>query len=157
MRVSVTYDVVTEASAIDGDHADHGYIQPDTETRRSYARGGKRQIDRNVRMSRAGRFDWKLRDAIEFIATRACECHETCWVRSNDTLSIRACSEYQGCDAGKERINGSPVVSVSYDLHIDGVSFGTLDRLARMFARNGVYFANVPALMREAVEARKAG
>lgn len=154
MRVSVTYDIVTEASAVDGDHADHGYIAPGTETRRSYARGGKRVIERNIRMSRAGRFDWTLREAIDFIVGRSCASHETCWTGADDHMSIRASSEYQGCDI--ERLGGSTVVSVAYDLHIAGASDGTLDRLARLFARNGVYFANVPRLVREAALARQA-
>lgn len=157
MRVSVTYDVITEASVEDGDYADHGYIQPGTEARRSYARGGKRVIERNIRMSRAGRFDWTLREAIEFIGGRSCNSHESCWVGSDDRLTIIASGEYQGVDEGKERIAGSPVISVNYDLHIEGVSFGTLDRLARMFASNGVYFANMPRLLRAAIEARRAG
>lgn len=148
MRVSVTYSVITEASVVDGDHADHGYIHPLTEARRSYARGGKRVIERNIRMSRAGKFDWSLREAIAFIVGRSCNSHESRWLRSDYRLTIIACGEYQGADEGKERMHGSPVVSVNYDLHIEGVSYGTLDRLARMFARNGVYFCNVPQLLK---------
>lgn len=157
MRVSVTYSVVTESSVVDGDYADHGFIDPRSEQRRSFARGGKRAVERNIRMSQAGRFDWTLREAIEFIVGRSCASHESCWQRADDTLTIEATGEYQGCDI--ERMGGSRVLSVSYSLHIDcerpegGVAYGTLDRLARLFASNGVYFANIPALL---AHARKA-
>jgi hypothetical protein len=148
IRVSVTYDIVTEASVVDGDTADNGYIQPGTEARRSYARGGKRIIDRNIRMSRAGRFDWTLRDALAFLDSQNCASHETCWQRSDDTMSIDASGAYQGCDV--ERLGGSTVLSIRYTLHIAGATYGTLDRVARLL-QGRVYFANAPQLNRRKV------
>jgi len=148
MRVSVTYDLVTEASAADGDHADHGYIHPLTEARRSCARGGWRVTERNFRMSRAGRFDWSLREAIAFIAGRSCSAHETCFSGTEDRIIIRCTDEYKGADEGKETIRGSRVVSVSYDLIIESPRWGTLMRLARLAAYHGVYLANMPLVMR---------
>jgi hypothetical protein len=148
MRVSVTYDIVTEASVVDGDHADNGYIDPRDESRRSFARGGKVRVGRNIRMSRTGRFDWTLREALEFLDNRSCQSYESCWQRSDDTLSIDGSGEYQGCDV--ERMGGSRVISVSYTLHIAEATYGTLDRIARLL-QGRVYFANVPYLNRKRV------
>ncbi len=148
ISVRVTYDVVTEASVVDGDTADGGFIDPRTERRRSLKRGGHREHDRTLKASRSGKLDWSLRAAIEFIDGRSCAGHESDWQRSDDRMSIDARDEYQGCDI--ERMGGSRVVSINYTLFIDGVSFGTLDRIARLL-QGRVYFANVPELNRRKV------
>jgi hypothetical protein len=67
-RINVTFESVTEESAVDGDWSDHGWIEPGTEAQRSLHNGGKRMYERNLRMERAGRFDWpSLRAALTFI------------------------------------------------------------------------------------------
>lgn len=148
MRVSVTYDLVTEASAEDGDHADNGYIDARTERRRSFSNGRKRDIDASMRQARAGKFDFpSLREALRFIDAQNCGHHETCWLGTEDCLSVYCTDAYQGCDV--ESIRGSRVVSVSYCLHIEGCSEGTMERIARMLASNGVYFANRRDLQRK--------
>jgi hypothetical protein len=146
IRVEVTYDLVTEESAIDGDHADHGYIDARTERRRSFASGRKRDTERNMRMARAGKLGFpSLREALRFIDRQCCAHHETCWTgplgaAGEQTLRVYSTDAYQDCNA--EYVDGSRVVSVSYCLHIDGCSVGTADRIARLLANNGVYFAN---------------
>lgn len=148
IRVSVTYDLVTEASASDGDHADNGYIDARTEQRRSFRRGGWRNTERSMRLARAGKFDFpSLREAMRFIDAQNCEHHETCWLGSEDCLSVYCTGAYQGCDV--ESVRGSQVVSVDYCLHIEGCSAGSMDRIARVLAANGVYFANRRDLQRK--------
>lgn len=146
-RVSVTYSLITEASVADGDHADNGYIDARTERRRSFRSGRNRDVQRNIRMAQANRFDFpSIREALAFIERQCCEHHESCSGPSERTLCVSATGAYQGCDV--ETLDGSQVISVDYDLHIQGLSYGTLDRLARVLARNGVYFANIPKLQR---------
>lgn len=146
LRVSVTYDLVTEESVQDGDTADNGYIDPATERRRSFASGRKRDVERSMRLSRAGKFDWpSLRAALAFIGSQNCAHHETCWTgplgaAGESALSVYCTDAYQDCNA--EYVGKSRIVSTSYCLHIDGCSAGTADRIARMLAANGVYFAN---------------
>lgn len=140
-RVSVTYSLVTESSVQDGDHADHGYIDARTERRRSFANGRSRDVQRNIRIAQAGKCDFpSIREALRFIDAQNCAHLESCWDGSERTLSVSATEAYQGCDV--ESLHGSPVISVSYDLHLQGLSYGTLDRLVRVLASNGVYFAN---------------
>lgn len=146
MRVSVTYDLVTEESSQDGDHADHGYIDARTERRRSFVSGRKRDVESNMRQARAGKCDFpSLREALRFINAQNCAHHETCWTgplgaAGESQLRVYSTDAYQDCNA--ECIRGSRVASVSYCLHIDGCSSGTADRIARVLAANGVYFAN---------------
>jgi hypothetical protein len=145
MRVSITYDVVTRESAQDGDTADNGYIHPATEARRSLSNGRNRDIERNMRLARAGKFDFpSLRAALSFISARNCSHHESCWV-AEDTMSIYTGSEYS--EGYEETFRGSVVAGVSYALHISGASHGTLERLARLLANTSlqserVSFAN---------------
>lgn len=140
-RVSVTYTLITEASVQDGDHADNGYIDARTERRRSFSNGRRRDVERNIRIAQSGKCDFpSIREALRFIDAQNCSHHESCWDGSERTLGISATDAYQGCDV--ETLGGSPVISVNYDLHLQGLSYGTLDRLARVLASNGVYFAN---------------
>jgi hypothetical protein len=120
---TVTYETYTEDSLRDGDMADHGWIQPVTERLRSLRKGGRRIYDRNVRMARAGKFDWRLRDAIEFIAGQSFASHEVAVTERGVRVSGRAAyheSEYRG------ELHGA-------ELHIE-CSAGTAQRLARALA-----------------------
>lgn len=138
MTVSVTYDVITEASAVDGDMADNGWIHPGTEARRSLRLGGKRMYERNLRMARAGKFDWTLRDALAFIEAQCCGHLEGEFVGVHDNkLRVYATGAY---GSESEVCGGSPVTSLSYAGHVDGASYGTLDRLTRFLASKGVTF-----------------
>lgn len=147
-RVSVTYSLVTESSVQDGDHADNGYIDARTERRRSFRGGRKRDVERSIRLAQAGKFDFPtIREAIAFIDRQSCAHHESCSTPDERTLCVSATGAYQGRDV--ETLDGSPVISVDYDLHIQGLSYGSGDRLARVLAANGVYFANRRDLQRK--------
>jgi hypothetical protein len=133
IRVSVTYDVVTEESVVDGATADNGYIQPGTESRRSFSNGRKRDIGRSMRMARAGKFDWTLRGALAFIDAQNCATLEGEWTGVHDnSLRVYASGSYdeQACGGPRE----------SFALHLTPVSYGTCDRLQRLLASKGVRF-----------------
>jgi hypothetical protein len=147
MRVSVTYDVVTEESVADGDTTDNGYIQPGTEARRSFSNGRKRDIERNMRMSRAGKFDWTLRDALAFIDSQNCATLEGQWTGVHDnSLRVYASGSYD------EQAYGGP--RESFSLHLTPVSYGSCDRLQRLLASKGVrfYLTNGGRLVERACE-----
>jgi hypothetical protein len=144
MRVSITFDAVTEECVTDGDTSDNGYICPRTEGRRSFRTRGERYI----KAARNGRYDWpSLRRALEWLGAQNCAEYKTCWTRSDDCMSIDARGAYETHTS--DRRPGE--ISLSYTLHIEGATYGTLDRIARLLSGR-VYFANVPQLNR-----RKAG
>lgn len=148
MRVSVTYDIVTEASALEGDAAERGYIDPRTERERPTDAGRKRDIERTERAAKAGRLNWRLRDALAFIDKQCCAHAESDWTLDNARLGLAVYAtnayETQSTDARPG------VASVNYALHVDGLSPGSYMRLARLLASKGVYFGNVPTLRRRA-------
>lgn len=140
MRVSVTYDIVTPASAEEGDAAERGYIDPRTERERPTDAGRKRDIERTERAAKAGRLNWSLRDAIAFIGRQNCARHETDWTQGANGrgLAVYATDAYE-----TQSTDARPgVLSVNYSLHVDGLSYGSFARLARVLAGNGVCFAN---------------
>lgn len=140
IRVTVTYDVITEDSAEHGDTADGGFIDPRTERRRSLRRGGKREHERTLKASRAGRLDWTLRAAIEFIDAQNCGHHETCWCPENNHcgLTVYSTDAYE-----THSTDAQPgVLSINYALHVTGLSDGSFIRLARALKANNVHFAN---------------
>jgi hypothetical protein len=130
-NIRITYEVITEESAKHGDTADNGWIHPETELRRSLTIGGNRMRERNIRMARAGKFNWTLRDAIKFIDSQCCAEIEGD-DGDIDRLYVRAMGEYYSQAYQGEQVN--------YGLHIEGVSSGTVDRLARVLRANGVRF-----------------
>jgi hypothetical protein len=155
IRVSVTYDVVTEASVVDGDTADNGWIHPQTEARRSLAKGGKRVYARNLRMAQAGKFDWTLRDAVKFISDNQCGSLEgdlgqpyvqteagtgpyTQPIILAQDVSVRAPSDGYDIVMGSKGYEHGE--SVSYTLHVSGITTGTAERLTRVLETNGVRF-----------------
>jgi len=143
VKVSVTYDVVTEESVVDGATADNGWIDPKTEARRSLMNGRKRDTARHLRMAQAGKLNWRLRDAIAFISAQNCAHHESCWTPENNHcgLGVSATDAYE-----THSTDAQPgVLSINYDLHVQGLSAGSYARLARVLASNGVYFANMRA------------
>jgi hypothetical protein len=133
LRVAISYDTVSEDSARDGDHEDTGFIHPVTEERRSYRKGGKRMHDRNVRMSRQGHFDWKLRDALDYLKRQ--DARSNPWEAQNDgdSISVRVFGEYDpSCSAE---------LQATYTLHLQGnVSTGTWHRLCRLLETYGARF-----------------
>lgn len=151
--VHVTYEVITEESAQDGDYADHGWMRPETRTRlaeqRSLRKGGRRMYERNVRMSRKGAFDWpSLRAALEWINDNTSAYYEgqEDWTmdpavpgKRAATLSVRA---IQGGDDVVMGRNGYEYDTsrTNYTLHVSGVSHGTIDRLKRHLKAQGVRF-----------------
>lgn len=140
IKVSVTYDVVTEESVQDGDTADGGFIDPRTERRRSLKRGGKREYERTLKASRAGRLNWDLSEAMRWIEAQCCGHHETDWCPENDRcgLTVYSTDAYE-----THSTDAQPgVLSINYALHVKGLSAGSFIRLARLLRSNGVYFAN---------------
>lgn len=146
VRCTVTYDIVTEASAEQGDAADGGWIDPRTHRERSLRNGRKRDIERTSRAASAGRLNWRIRDAIAFIDAQNCANHESYWTPENNHcgLGVSATGAYETYSTDAR----PGVVSVNYDLHIRGLSAGSYARLARVLAANGVYFANMRSLRR---------
>lgn len=144
MRVSVTYDIVTAASALDGDAAERGYIDPRTERERPTNAGRKRDIGRTERAAKAGRLNWRLRDALAFIDKQCCAHAESDWMLDNARLglAVYATDAYE-----THSTDARPgVISVDYSLHVRGLSPGSYMRLARLLASKGVDFGNVPTL-----------
>ena len=145
MQVSVTYDIVTEESAQYGDAAERGYIDPRTERERPTDAGRKRDIERTVRAAKAGRLNWRLRDALAFIDQQCCAHAESDWTLDEyerPGLAVYATDAYE-----THSTDARPgVTSVNYSLHVDGLSAGSYLRLARLLASKGVYFGNVPTL-----------
>lgn len=142
MRVSVTYDVVTEESVVDGDTADGGFIDPRTERRRSLKRGGKREYERTLKASSSGRLHWDLSEALRWVKAQCCAHHETDWCPENNHcgLTVYSTDAYE-----THSTDAQPgVLSINYAVHVRGLSDGSYTRLARVLRGNGVYFANYP-------------
>lgn len=135
MNVRVSYSTITEESASHGDHADHGWIDPDYENRHTLNDDDR---DTTIELSQAGAYDWpSLRDAMRFMSEHTRHI-ETCWDIENSRLGMTLYG------TGGDGEDGE--LECCYDLHIDNVSDGTAMRLARVMADNGVYFANVRRL-----------
>lgn len=119
MSVRVTFATITEESASNGDHAENGYVSP-------VLSEGYRQPEDDAPA------EWSLRDALRFMQDKN-TCVETCWMPGDD-LTLSGTGNTDDCEGDE--------IGVCYDLHIDGVSDGTMMRLARLLNSNGVYFAN---------------
>lgn len=119
LSVRVTFATITEESASNGDHADNGYISP-------VLSEGYRQPEDDTPA------EWSLRDALRFMRDKN-DHVETCWMPGGD-LTLSGTGNTDDCEGDE--------IGVCYDLHIDGVSDGTMMRLARLLRSNGVYFAN---------------
>lgn len=130
LRINVTFETITEESARDGDTADHGWVDPRTEGRRSLCRGGKRIYERHVRMAQRGRFNWDLSAALRFIEAQRCESYEG---QVDDRIWVRAMGEYHA-----SQYEG---LQTNYALHIEGCSDGSMRRIERLLERAGVRFA----------------
>lgn len=127
-RISVTFESVTEESAVDGDWSDHGWIEPGTEAQRSLRKGGKRIYERNVRMARARRFDWpSLRAALTWIEDNTSGYWD--YGQADSRLTLRKCSDGYEIVMGRNGYEHGE--STSHTLHVDGVSAGTLARICR--------------------------
>ena len=131
MRVSVTYETISDASARDGDADDMGWIDPRTEGRRSHRKGGKVRTERAVRMAQQGKLDWDLSEALRWIEAQCCESHEG--QDDGDSITVRALGEYHASQY--------QCLQVNYGLHVKGASPGSMRRIARLLERNGVRFA----------------
>lgn len=131
LQVSITYDIVSEASAKVGDTADNGYISPDEE-RKSITNGRKREIERNQRQSRRGAYNWTLGNALDFLS-RHDAAREPEAQRSGDQITVRVFGEYDpDCSAG---------LQATHTLHLQGnLSAGTWTRLARLLESRGAKF-----------------
>lgn len=131
LRVRVTYSTITEESCSDGDHADNGYMMFD----------GRRAVESATEAD----FEWKLRDAMQFMSER-CDHIETDWTPTIGTGRGFGSRWFSG--TGNTSDCEEDEIEVCYDLHVSGMSDGSALRLARVMANNGVYFANVRELQR---------
>ena len=122
MSVRITYSTLTEESVSEGDQADNGYMSP-------VLSEGYRQPDGDTPA------EWSLREALAFMADK-CSHIETCWTPSD------GCNGWYSGTGNTSDCEGDEI-EVCYDLHVDGVSDGTMMRLARVLKANGVYFANM--------------
>lgn len=123
ISVRITYSTLTEESVSEGDHAGNGYMSP-------VLSGGYRQPDDDTPA------EWSLREALALMANK-CTHVETCWTPTDGTgrLSAHGTGNTGDCEDDE--------IEVCYDLHIDGVSDGTMMRLCKVLKANGVYFANM--------------
>jgi len=124
MRFDMTYAVLTEDSVAEGDAAEQGWVDPDTEagTEDRPARG------------------WRPAAAIAFLLEHSATV-ETCWTPDNSRrgMSLYGNGPYH---------EGEDPLETDYCLHVKA-SRRELERLARRLAtQHGVYFANIPRLRR---------
>lgn len=132
LKVSITYDTVSESSVVDGATADNGFIAPDGE-RRSFSNGRKRDIERNVSAARRGKLEWSLRDALEWLKRQ--DGGRDPWeaTQDGDSIAVRVFGEHDPSNADE--------LQATYTLHIKGqVSLGTWERLARALESHGARF-----------------
>lgn len=133
LSVTITYDTVSEASVVDGDHSDNGFIDPHGE-RRSFSNGRKRDIARNISQARRGRFEWSLLDALDFL--RKQDGDREPWEAQTDgtRMSVRVFGEYNESDSAE--------LQATYTLHLKGerVSAGTWARISRLLETKGARF-----------------
>jgi len=132
---SITYEVITEESAANGDHAEHGWWTPGgweyplgadgtTEARETT------EADRQARIAeaRAGEFDLSLRDAIR--AARDLGCSE--FEAQPNCGSLGGCFSCRSVDPPNDRAYFEQGESRYYCLHGDHLSPGSIRRIARL-------------------------
>lgn len=132
LSVTITYDVISEESVVDGATCDNGFIDPHGE-RRSFSNGRKRDIARNISQSRRGHFEWSLLDALDFL--RKQDGDREVWeaTHDGDRLSVRVFGEYNE--------GNGPELQATYTLHLKGnLSRGTWTRIERLLASKGARF-----------------
>lgn len=143
-RVTITYEHLTDASIEAGDVEDNGWVQPGTEKQRSLRKGGARTYERNVRMAQRGRFDWRLRDAVEWLDNNnpgyisegyADNGHVETEGRVRDvwSLTVRALADGQDIVVGRNGYEHGG--RTNYELHLSDASHGTRERLRRVLAK----------------------
>lgn len=132
LDVTITYDAVSEDSVVDGATCDNGYIDPGEE-RRSFANGRKRDIERNIRQARAGRYQWTLRGALDFLKRHDGDREVWEAQHNGDSLSARVCGEYDPGNASE--------LQATYTLHLKGkLSAGSWARICRLLESRGARF-----------------
>jgi hypothetical protein len=133
MRATVTFETVTEQSAIDGATDDNGWIAPN-ECRVSL--GLARNYGKRLRMAQRGRYDWTdLGDAVRFILGKAQ------YVRSEVDVDVHTWEPGRSwvvrveCERTQE--DEATAESVGYSLRVAGLSKGSAERLERLFIDAG--------------------
>lgn len=130
LEVTVSYATVTADSVVDGDHADGGYISPDGD-RQSFVAGRKRDIERRIRQSRAGRYRWRLRDALDWLREHDGDRDPWEGTIQHYGLAVRVFGPYVEADAGE--------LQATYTLHLQLEGHGSRHRLRRLLTeRHGV-------------------
>jgi hypothetical protein len=122
-KCTVTYELYTAESLEDGDMADHGWVQPGTERTRSLRTGCRRMYERNLRMARAGKFDWSLRDAVAYLEGQSFGSHEV--EVTQDGVRIVGRVAYTEAEYHAERLDA--------EIHVK-CGTGSAERLARVLA-----------------------
>lgn len=120
-KCSITYEIITEESAQEGDVAEHGWWMP------GYCeyplRDANGQHDETLADANNGVFNLDLRTAITNAMDLGCTEMNIC----DNRLSIRS------VDAAADREYFEEGESRYYTLHIEGVSKGTVDRVVELF------------------------
>lgn len=129
-KITVTYEIISEASAIDGDFEDHGFICERYEDRHSVAATARSMV---IAKARTGRYDWSsIRAALEYcLAQRGDGPDQPCG-QVDSRLQATFYGTYDPSDPEEMQCNVT--------LFVEGVSDGTLARLARVLEKAGVYF-----------------
>lgn len=132
LTVEITYDTVSEESVVDGATSDNGYITPQEE-RASFANGRKRDIERNVRRARNGRYRWTLQAALAWLKRQDGDREPWEAQHNGDSLTVRVFGEYD--ESCKEELQAT------YTLHLSGkLSDGTWARISRLLESKGARF-----------------
>jgi hypothetical protein len=145
---TVGFETLTDESIENGDIEDCGHVHPKTEKRHSYRKGGERVRQANIRRSRAGEFDWRLRDAIEWLDSnnpgylegyldsgRVLTSGESTdgKVRLVWTLTVRAIADGYDIVVGRNGYQHAETRE-NLELHFRTESHGSRERLKRVLA-----------------------
>lgn len=128
--IHITFELVTPASAEDGDFADHGWLAPN-EQEISLVRDcrGRSLQDvarkSRIRRSQAGKFDWTLRDAVRFMVGNRLDSMRFTGPQ-DDGLQVET----------EDTIDEGTGDRLRWTMHVTA-SYGTLARLARVLEGQG--------------------
>jgi hypothetical protein len=152
---TVGFETLSDESIENGDTEDCGYVHPETDKRHSFKKCGERVRRANIRRSRAGEFDWRLRDAIEWLDSnnpgyldghldsgRVLPSGESTdgKVRLVWTLTLRAIADGHDIIVGRNGYQHAKTRE-NLELHFRTESHGSRERLKRVLAsRFGVRF-----------------
>lgn len=121
MKATITYEVITQESAEHGDVEEHGWWLPGGwEHALSDALGDHPEL---LREAQSGAFDLELGDAIRAALDLGC-CEVSPGERSISVRSVDPLGDRRYMEDGEERF---------FTLHVNGISPGTVARIAGIF------------------------